>query len=187
MGKYNFDKEKKKIAEINAKYCEAYRKCYDAAADELRQGLTPGSKFPAIQGITTENQRNIMREKAADLRAEAMVEVNKIRDAVIAEKTAAPSEDAVRFLTLMSMREHVSQEEIDEAVNAYGDNYSATRALNKIAREHGCVPHDHPVERMAEVVGSLEKSVSRYGQDLKSDPDHVSGRIQFVNADLENL
>ena len=86
----------------------------------------------------------------------------------------------------MEKRDHVSQEELDDAVAAYGSNYSALRAINHIARQHNRAPYTHPVERTGEIVDSLEKSIGRYG-DTKHDPGHVAGTMSFVNMDIENL
>ena len=183
----SFDKEKKAIAEINQRYVDAYTKCYDAAVSEIKAQLSSGQTMPHITGIATEHQRDILREEAQKLRAEAMVHVDKIRDHVSRTKVEAPSESATRFITLMEMRDHVSQDDINEAAAAYGSNYSALRALNHVARQHDLAPYEHPIERTSDIVESLTKSIGRYGTDVKSDPAHVAGSMAFINMDIENL
>ena len=183
----NFEKEKQRIAEINQKYVTVYKECFDAADAEIREGLRTGHVMPRINGIATQAQRDKLRERAAELRAEAMESVNRIRDNINATRTEAPSPEAVNYIQLMNMRDYVSQEDLDEAVAAYGGNYSALRAINHIARQHDKMPYDHPVERQAEALESLTKSVSRMGADVQSDPDHIANRADFVNMALENL
>ena len=187
MTKNDLQKAKERIDEINKRYATSYKECYDAAAAELREQTRPGQVLPKIPGIATQNQRDILRGKAQELRAEAQTEIDKLRASIDATKTEAPSEDATRYVTMLAMRGHITQDDIDLAATTYGGNFATLKALNNIALRHDLMPHEHPIERTEAATESLARAVGQYGADLKADPSSVEAKMNFVSANIGDL
>ena len=89
--------------------------------------LEPGSPAPKKGGIKlTDNLQHI---NAYGYQAEEKIRslCESERSSVLASMSEAPSDDAVRMMQAISMRDSVSQADLDAFNNRYGSNYQARK------------------------------------------------------------
>ena len=181
MDHFDFDKEKEILRGISAKHTQIHQECSKRALDELREQLQPGETLPKVKGIATEKQRAIYKEASMPLINEAMAEIEKIQAHVDAVKGAAPTQEAVNYITMLSLRANITQEDIEVATKIYGENYNAMRTINDIARQHDLAPVGvSPVEDIEAFAQAESRRARSYGTAAHEDSSGWAARDSFI-------
>jgi hypothetical protein len=142
--------------------------------DFVSAHLQPGQRMPEIRTLTG-SRREAFVSRVDGYRDEAMSELQALRDAIDAEVTAPPSDEAIRALTALRMRKNVSEAEMSAFMRRYGDNYQIRQALGDSDLLDGS-----EVESVLESVGRLEDDVTRLvDADALLDGRNTIGSLSF--------
>lgn len=126
---------KQDLSKLYHEYIDTYNKFADMAYKAELQKLKAGDRAPEKGGLKTDALRDKFNEKAYDLKAKALNIIDSSIDALRQEKTAPPSVEATNYITLLKTRDDITDHDIDDAISAYGDNYSALKAIHSIAKD----------------------------------------------------
>ena len=104
--------------------------------NEYITALPAGSRLPAMQDtIVRQEDRAAFLEKAVEYFNKADVLINSGRSMIIDELTKAPSEEAVRTIEMLKLRENISDIELKSLMDKYGDNPQTYNAIRSIAQK----------------------------------------------------
>lgn len=141
------------IKDAITKTIEEYRGAMDNERAFVSAHLQPGQKMPEIKTLTG-SRREAFASRVEGFRMEAMAELQALRDAVDAEVTEPPTDEAIRALRVLKMRDNVSGAEVSAFLRRYGDNYQVRHAL-----EGGDLFDGSEVDELLDRIGQLERSV----------------------------
>lgn len=127
---------KDKLVGIYRKYVDSYTKLSDQDYKAYLQTLAPGTVTPTKYRFFIDDYRDQFSELATQYRDEATAVIDEALARIRAKKTESPSTDAVNYLALLKDKPDLSEYDIDDALSAYGDNYSAYNAIRALADEH---------------------------------------------------
>lgn len=158
-------KLKDELFRLYDEYLESYLIASDIAYDIKLRGLKAGEVAPKKSGLYFDDNRQRFNEKAEDLKAKALKIINKALDEIVKFKTAAPSTDAVNYLTLLKSKTKITEEELNNALTTYGENYAVCKAFFDLAEErkiYGIV-YNLDVDKIEEVLKNILASVNKWG------------------------
>jgi len=159
---------------IITKTIAEYKDAMGSERDFVSAHLQPGQRMPEIRTLTG-SRREAFVSRVDGYRDEAMAELQALRDAIDAEVTAPPSDEAIRALTALRMRKNVSEAEMSAFMRRYGDNYQIRQALGDSDLLDGS-----EVESILESVGRLEDDVTRLvDADALLDGRNTIGSLSF--------
>jgi hypothetical protein len=180
----NANKELKKIMND---FNETYKRVCAQSRDEYIKSLGPGAMIPNDgPRIYTENGKNFFTEECRKYKAKAHeiidAQINDLKNKI----TEAPSTEAVNSITLLKLRDSVTEKEISDLMERYGDNVQAYKALNSIAYAHDIKSFgDHPLCDRLDNVEALSASIDK---TLVPWNNHISdGFIGFFNMDIDSV
>ncbi len=192
------------MADEISKSVDAWNKTFEVLAEESRKetlnSLKPGQPVPPTKGIN-DNHRAEWKEKTEKYRAEIMEQINGYESELIAKKTAAPSEEALRSVQMFALRydpvktkadpelRERAGNEFDTLMTKYGDNYSTYQTLKEMAASGGIHDFkDHPVTIAHESVGSLRKNIDRTMDEYRTAKDGIPGwSVDLIKQGAETL
>ena len=159
-------------------YQHEFQKACDASLKDAKLALKPGQKVPEGGQIYGEEAKAEFKSLAESYKIRA----DRILDAELAQYdnalTEAPTDEAVRVISLLRDREFIDATEFEAVVNKYGNNILAYRALNEIGKKHGY--HLPELDRLEKYEGlkMLKKSIDDYlGHEVPNVP-----KISFIMA-----
>lgn len=148
----------------------------EASRSEVLKSLRGGEKAPESGKIYGDSNREEFNSRAAEYRAKASELVQKEIDKVNDAMTEAPSDDAVRALTVVGMRDNVSREEFEALFNKYGDNYQSAKTIINLASKQKVFFDNVPLEQKLNDLERLGTSL-RSSLTLKSAEDHADSPL----------
>ena len=154
----------------------------EASRKEVLSNLKSGERAPESGRIYGGNNREEFNNRAGQYAARATALIQKEIDKVNDAMTEAPSDDAVRALTVVGMRDNVSREEFEALYNKYGDNYQSAKAIINLASKQQIYFEHAPLEKRLEDLEGLGRSLRR-SLTLRSAEDH-SGLAGFTSIQL---
>lgn len=150
------------LKKIMSDFNESYKLVCAQSRDEYIKTLKPGSPLPTEGTIYTENRKSQFSEECNKYRAKAHEIINAHIDELKRKETDAPSTEAVNTITLLKLRDNVSEKEISELLERYGDNPQAYRAINSIAFSHDIKSFgDHPISESLENLEALSSGIDK--------------------------
>lgn len=153
------------LKEILNGFKEMYRyQCEESRLAHIAT-LKSWDRVPTDEKLYTQEARQTVQDGALEARQKARAILSNVINELKAKTTVAPSEDAVRTITLLNMRKIVSEEEIRNLLDRYGDNDQARRAIRDIAEQHDIYigPGAGAAEKLEEVeylAHTLDKTLS---------------------------
>lgn len=182
--KYDITDVKNKLKENYAAFAKEYSAEMEASYSKKVRATQPGQPAPA-KGFT-DLEAAAFRKRAAAYRQRAEAIISNVKDQIRADVTAAPSSEAVNYITLLSRRKHVSPYEIQFAAEMYGTNFSSYSALQEIAAKNKIYIDNHPTMGALEDVQAFEHNNSYYSLETISSPDRspeVTSRLYAAGID----
>lgn len=135
--------------------------------------LPAGAPAPEESVIYGEAGRNTFAKEAAKLLARAEQLINAKVAPIKARVTAAPSEEAVNAVTMLSLNKDISETDVDLLLEKYADNYQTVKALKSVAAEKGLEkyrsftkePDIIELEALEKLKASLAESLNIYSAE----------------------
>ena len=153
---------KKQLEQIFKDFVRDYAQYSSVSRDAYMRTLQPGATVPEENQIFGDMVAEF-EAKAAEYRQKADAILDAKIDEVIAEKTASPSNEAVNVITLLDARNNVTEEDIKDVLDTYGDNYQVYRSLQDIAHKIGKdFTNDHPLAEKELVLKQIKRDVDSY-------------------------
>lgn len=145
----------KELKELLNTFKDSYRTTCYASRVQYMKTLPAGSQIPkegVIYGDAEKQQFDLdckgFRDKAYKILSDAHSELKK-------EATEAPSTEAVNSLALLNMRKDITETEIEDLINRYGDNPQVWKTIRSIAGENGIRVSDHPINEQIRNIEGL--------------------------------
>lgn len=146
-------------------YVHEYADTYAAMADNCFKRrcamLRPGQPAPARDLPLDRESREEFGEVCADLRRKVNDLLDGVAENYTAEVTKAPSDEAVKLITVLKAVGTVSEGDLAAYLEKYGDNYTVYVALREIAKNSGIILEDPPVVKRREAVEDLRQELTR--------------------------
>lgn len=179
-------KLKDEIFKLYDEYLESYLIASDIAYDIKLRSLNAGEAAPKKGGLYYEDNRERFNDKAVDLRNKALNIINKALDEIVKVKTAAPSTDAVNYLTLLKSKTQITEEEINNALTTYGENYAVCKALMDLASERKIygVMYNLDVDKIEAGLKNIIPSVERWSS-IDAESGLSQGSVSFAKMMIE--
>lgn len=182
--KYDITDIKNKLKENYFSFAKEYGAELEASYSKKVRATQPGQAAPA-KGLT-DMEAAAFRKRAAAYRQRAEAIISSAKEQISADVTAAPSAEAVNYISILSRRERVSPYEIQFAAEAYGKNFSCYSALQEIAAKNKIYIEDHPTMGALEDVQAFDHNNSYYSLEMISSPDRspeVTARLYAAGID----
>ena len=176
----NLNHVKDQLKENYKAFATEYKNDLEASYRKKVASTKPGEPAPG-RGLTDQEVKAFkLRVNVYRKRAEAIIA--NVKDQIAADVTAAPSDEAVNYITLLSHREHISPYEIEFARNSYGRNFACYAVLQETATKQGLYIEDHPTRAALDALRSFEKCNNDYTYETISNPEHSPEVIASLYA-----
>ena len=146
---------------------DAYTKKYEAitskAREEYIKTLKPNQMIP--ETIPFHFYEGEWEKVVAETRTQITDIINIEREEIAQKLTDAPSSEAVNTLMLLGMRKNITEGDINNLMERYGNNPQVYQAINDIAQDHNIniykkhpiVEHSEKLEILADNINHLSK------------------------------
>ena len=130
--------ESKQLKALVAEFVEKYREAAAKSHEEYIKNLKPGedAHIPAEEYIIGDAPRREFFSYCMDLQKKVDEILSGLAEKERDERTAPPSEEAVRIINLLYLRSDVTEDELNDLMNRYGDTYQARKAMLDIAHRN---------------------------------------------------
>ena len=183
----------KRLKELLVTYSDAFTRACEESRKEALEKLVPGVPAPVPQKgiIHGAAYKERFGEECRKIRSEAIDILNAEADRIDKEKAVAPSEEAVRSISLFKMRgdKSIKTEDVDRLLDTYGGNYQAFKTITSIAHEKGIrTGRVHPLEGKDEVIGNLIHTFSYEINPWSAERGHASaGFCSMLGASIDEV
>lgn len=166
-----------KLADTLCSLVDDFNREFTNAAERSRKAhvvqLQPGSVIPGPGKIYGDEERAAFMRKADEISLRAQNAIDLSSKKIRAKMADPPSTDAVNSITMLQMRKHVTEDDLNNLVERYGDNYQTYKALASIALDRE-MPFfsEHPLDEQEAHLESIKNglrglltlsSAERYG------------------------
>ena len=148
---------------------DVYNTTSVASRNEYLKTLAPGSQVPEEGLIYGDENKDEVRSMISGLYDRALEILNTYKEKLVEEETAAPEENVVSAISLLSMRETTTLEEINHFLDMYGENYQAFKTIVDIANRHKIrIVETHPLVIELEELDNLIDAVKKFYFDIST-------------------
>ena len=176
----NLNHVKDQLKDNYRAFAAEYKNDLEASYRKKVANTQPGEPAPG-RGLT-DQEIKAFKLRASAYRKSADAIISNVKDQISADVTAAPSSEAVNYISMLSRREHVSPYEIEFARNTYGRNFACYAALQEAAAKNGHYIEDHPTRAALDAIGAFEKCNKDYTYETISNPEHSPEFIASLYA-----
>ncbi len=142
------------IKELLKDYSDSYRIIKQSARDEQMLKLPAGAIAPKNVELYGD-YKDRFNNKVTEIKYKVKDIIDPIREDLINQTTDAPDTDAINMVSLLTTRKNVSEDDIYNMLDRYGNNYQVYNAVKDIAIEHEIRVPDHPIDREIENIDNL--------------------------------
>lgn len=170
ISKLENERINQELKKIVNDYKSSYEILRQKSETKYKNSLQPGATFHARPGFYYDEDRAAFEEVCDSLRKKAHAIVDGAALEIMAQNTAAPSNEAVNVVTLINSRQNVSAEEIDQLMTKYGQDCPMVyKALHEKAQSLGYRDFKpHPITEVAENIerlsGTIDSSISAFNE-----------------------
>lgn len=143
------------LKSLKVKMDSSFTKHAEASRQEHIKELPAGAPLPKANTIYGSEHLAAFREEAEEIRSQAFAAIAEEREKVQKQMADAPSSEAVNAISLMKLRTDLTPDDVSNMLSAYGDNYSAHKAIVSVASEAG-VRSDYPAHKLDTAADGLD-------------------------------
>ena len=182
LTKHQANQELKKIMRD---FLDSYKSIGIQSRDNYIKTLAPGSPLPKEGIIYGEYGKELFSDKCREYRNKAHQIVDFHLNETKRKETEAPSTEAVNSITLLKLRDDVTEKDISDLLDRYGENPQAYRAINSVAREHKILSFgDHPISQSRENLETLSASIDKA---ISPGNEHISdGFVSIFDMTIDS-
>lgn len=149
-----------KLKTLKVTLDSAFTQHAESSRQEHIKELPAGAPLPKANTIYGSEHLAAFREEAEELRSQALAAIAEEREKVQKQMADAPSNEAVNAISLMKLRTDLTPDDINTMLSAYGENYSAHKAITSIANSAG-VKYDYPSHKLDKAADGLDYVASK--------------------------
>lgn len=183
------EKVNKELKSIISQFKDSYQIACDSSRNAYMKTLPAGARVPKEGILYGDERRQEFESMCAGYRDKALALLNKVLSDLHDKMTEAPSTDAVNSITLLGLRENISQSEIENLLERYGDNPQAWNTIVSIARDHDIRAFsDHPIEGQISAINDLSRSLERVLSTRSASAGHATdGFLSMVEMQIDEV
>lgn len=183
------EKTNKELKSIISQFKDSYRIACDSSRNEYMKTLSAGARVPKEGILYGDERRQEFESMCAGYRDKALALLNKVLSDLHDKMTEAPSTDAVNSITLLGLRKNISQSEIENLLERYGDNPQAWNTIVSIARDHNLSYFgNHPIEGQISAINDLSRSLERVLSTRSAIDGHATdGFLSMVEMQIDEV
>lgn len=155
ISKYKSSIINRDLKQILSEYKDEYRIICSTSREKYMQTLPVGSQIPKEGMIYGQEYKQVFDESCKGYQAKAYKILSDAHSELKKEATEAPSTEAVNSLALLNMRKDITETEIEDLINRYGDNPQVWKTIRSIAGENGIRVSDHPINEQIRNIEGL--------------------------------
>lgn len=183
---YTMSQANKELKKIMSDFNNAYKTMCAQSRDDYIKTLNPGAPLPQEGALYTEDMKQKFSDECLKYRHKAHEIIDQHINELKKKATDAPSTEAVNSISLLKLRDSITEKEISEMLERYGDNVQAYRAINSIAYAHDIKSFDdHPIsehlERVEALSSSIDKVIAPWNKNISD------AYIGFVSMDIDSV
>lgn len=186
---YSDERANKELKSIISQFKDSYRIACDSSRDAYMKTLAAGAPIPKEGSLYGETFKNEFESMCSGYRDKARKIVEKKLSELREEVTKAPSTEAVNSITLLNMRNNITEAEIDDLLTRYGDNVQAWRTIVSIARDHNIYAfRDNDIDERIAAAESLERTLDKALSAQSAIGGRASdGFLSMVELDIDKV
>lgn len=181
---------KTELKSIISQFRDTYNRMSEQSRKNKMNNLEPGAVIPAKGNLYGEEALEQFKSYAESARIRMRQVLDEAETELKKKMVEAPSDEAVNALTVLKMRNNVTQDEINGFLENYGDNYQAYKAIASIAFEKKLNTWesakvneiDTTLEKMADLRKNLENALTY--SDIMAHHDKP-GFYEIVNMRID--
>ena len=179
---------KQELKTIVSQFADGYKMTAKASRDAYLKTLAPGARVPEDGRIFGDDKRSEFESACKGYRERVHSVISEYLEELHKQETEAPSPEAVNSITLLNMRQNITEEEVGRLLEKYGENAQAYKAIVDIAGAHDLhIWGAHPVSAQIEGAEALEKELSREISLTSAEGGHASEAfVSVLNMDIDN-
>lgn len=167
-------------------FTDDYQRSVEASYKKQLAKLRPGETAPTVKRLVGDD-RKAFEERVKKYRHENEQIVKDAENSIAGALSAAPSTEAVNFVSMLNLRNDLTQSDIDAAIAKYGNNYSAYAAIASIGQRQPnklyTAPHEvDNMRNFIEMAKPISASMTLIGAE-NSAP--TRGRAAFIDMSLD--
>lgn len=175
------------LKQVIKDFSDEYAKKAEESRQEYIKHLPAGQAIPPKGIIFGDNNKDTFNQSCVEKRQKVRAIIDKEIRPLKLKLTEAPSTDAVNSIQLLKMRNSVSEKEISDLLDRYGDNDQVRAALVDIGKDHGYhsfsrSSNEERIENLEDLKRSLENSLT-----LKRMEDRGSAFYSWLNSVIDNI
>lgn len=187
---YESKKANKELKQLTDAFKTNYRLAASQSRDNYVLSLPAGSRVPSEMKFYDKASREQFEVKCQELRQKARSIIDAHIEEVKKQSAAAPSEEALRAVQMLSLRSRPTEEEIDNILTVYGrDNPTVWRTVVGIANDHeirgwAAHPVDHQLEGIEKLAHDMEWNISAAAAERGRAGD---GYMSLLDAQIDQV
>ena len=180
---------KEKLITMNNDTMTTANRLLDESYNRALAMLQPGepAPFKKILDQEAKDQYQIFLEKS---KAEAHTIIDEALEALYKEKAAAPSQEAVNYISMLALRDGMNtltKEDITSAVTLYGDNYTAFKTIKDLAKKNKIyLDGNHVIDEVMEELETQNKEFAQRGV-FNAEIYANKAYIAMINMTIETI
>lgn len=175
------------LSKIYRNYATDYDFISTASFDKYRKDLKPGQIVEEKGRFFFPDDEQRFIELAREHRDKGLEIVNHVRSEIRKAKSEAPSTDAVNYISMLRNQKNITDRDIDAAVERYGNNYTAYRAIRDIAIEWKIYNYgEDPIDKVDRGLDDVEANLNKMGDTFNMQKKGFnSGHCHIFDAMLD--
>lgn len=181
------------IREANDLYWYVLQKDYR----EYITTIKPGETVEEMGRFKSKKNKESFNQAIDGLREKLGSVIDDARSDMLDEIAEAPKPDALNYINALGARAVVTQDEIDAAVNAYGDNWTCYQMIGEIAEKHRragrriSFPYSNTLDGAEKFISDIEGIAGRELSDIRFEAREERGdreaHADFASAQIEAI
>lgn len=157
---------------------------------EICEGLKPYETVPDPKNITEfkGTTRDYLTKDLTELRTKGLDIVDSSLKELNDYKTQAPDPNAMNYINMLASRKRLTTNDLDMAVQKYGDNYSCYKALEDISSErHIPMNYRNNADEIETVLNDTRRSFDNINVHSCEQGNASAGAVAFQNMLIDGL
>lgn len=160
----------------------------EASRVAFMQSARGGDMIPVPGRFYSEEARDQFQERCLGYAAQAQQIIDTMTTTLRTVLAEAPSEEAVRVIQLLMLRKDLTEEEIYNLLEVYGDNAQAYKAIASVAAEKGLFVTPCPVDQRLKTYADLAASLEKTFTATSAEGGHASdGYLSMLKWMIDNV
>lgn len=182
-------KLKSDLKEIYTEYNKVFEKRQEENYRDHINNMDPYERIPKkdelpIKGTARDN----LQSDIVDLRKKGASVIESAFDEIKTFKTQAPDPNAYNYISMLKLRKDLTESDIDNAMEIYGQNYSCYKALEDLANERRIPLNYHnPTDEIEEALTMAQNNIAKMSVSDCERGGASKGITAFKNMNIDNI